>query len=118
METFQDTRLLNKVNEYGGLIKEYGNAYMDIVDNKIIIIRCKKLSINYIDTIEREFTIIKIDMENSIPEYYYEKIKYNFFNSFDSYFGPKFAENFANYDIYKKNAHQILLNIKNKINLV
>lgn len=118
METFKDTRLLNKVTEYGGLIEEYGNAYLDIIDNKIIIIRCAKMSNYYLDTFERKFTIIKIDMENSISKYNYDKILFHFRNSFDSYFGPKFAENFANYDIYKKNAQEILLNIKNNIKVV
>ena len=117
METFKDTRLLNKLTEYGGLIEEYGNAYMDIIDDKIIIIRCTKESINKINTFDKQFTIIKFDMENSIPKYYYDKIIFHFRNSFDSYFGPKFAENFANYDIYKKNAQEILSNIKNKIKI-
>ena len=112
METFKDTRLLNKVNEYGGLIEEYGNAYMDIIDNQTIIIRCAKESINKINTFDKEFIIFKIDMENTISKYYYDKIIIHFRNSFDSYFGPKFAENFANFDIYKKNAQEILLKIK------
>ena len=116
METFKDTRLLNKVTEYGGLIEEYGNAYMDIIDNQTIIIRCAKQSNYYINTFEKKFKIIEIDMENKIPKIYYDKILFHYRNSFNSYFGPKFAENFANYDIYKKNAQEILSDIKNKIN--
>lgn len=117
METFKDTRLLNKVNKYGGLIEEYGNAYMDIIDNHIIVIRCAKESINRINTFDKEFNIIKIDMENNIPKIYYDKIKIHFMNSFYSSFGPKFAENYANYDILKKNAQEMLSDIKKKINM-
>lgn len=116
METFKDTRLLTKVTKYGGFIEEYGNAYLDIIDNQIIIIRCAKESINHINTFEREFKIIEIDMENKIPKIYYDKILFHFRNSFNSWFGPKFAENFANYENYKKNAQEMLLDIKNHIN--
>ena len=117
METFKDTRLLNKVNEYGGLIESYGHAYMDIIDNHIIIIRCALDSIYKINTFEKEFIIIKFDIENSIPKIYLDKIIFNFFKSFYSFYGPKFSENFANYDIFKKNAQELLVNIKNQIKL-
>ena len=106
MKTYKDGRFLNKVNQYGGLIKEHGHAYMDIIDNHIIVIRCARESIRYLNTFEEEFTIIEIDMINDIPKNYYDQIIYNFRNSFFSYFGPKFAENFANYDIFKKNARE------------
>ncbi len=116
--TYRDGRYLNKVNEYGGLIKECGHAYMDIIDNRIIVIRSAKDSIRHLYTFEEEYTIIQFDMENSIPKEYCEEIINNFRKSFYSYFGPKFAENFANFDVFKRNALKLLSDIKKKIILI
>jgi hypothetical protein len=115
METYRDYRYLRKVTKYGGLIEDYGHAYMDIIDNHYIIIRCELESIEKLGTIETQFTFISFDMNNNIPKSYHDAIIYNFKNSFGSRFGSLYAENFANYDIFKKNALSFLTGIKDNI---
>lgn len=115
METYRDYRNLRKVNKYGGLIEEYGNAYMDIINNNHIRIRCELESIERLGTIEKQFDFISFDMYNDIPKPYLDSIIFNFKNSFGSRFGPLYAENFANYDVFKINALSFLTEIRDKL---
>jgi len=39
METFKDSRFLRQLNNHGGLIKNMGHIYIDIINNHYIIVR-------------------------------------------------------------------------------
>lgn len=112
METFKDTRFLRQLNKDGGLIKDMGHVYINIIDNHYIIVKSAKDSTNKLYEFEDEIIIMEFDIENDIPKKYYDEIIWNIKDSF----GSQYAYNFSNYDILKKNILKCFNNIKQKIN--
>jgi hypothetical protein len=74
--------------------------------NKLYTINKLELS-NIISNLKLEF-----DIENDIPKKYHDEILWNIKDSF----GSKYAYNFSNYDILKKNILKCFSNIKKRIN--
>jgi hypothetical protein len=111
MKTFKDGRYLRKINKYGGLEKEMGHLYIDIVDNHFIIVRSAINSTKHLYEFEDEIIHMEFDIENNIPKEYYDQIIWNIKDSF----GSQFAYNFSNYDIVIKNISEFFNRIKEKI---
>jgi hypothetical protein len=112
METFKDIRFLRQLNKYGGLIKDMGHIYIDIINNHYIIVRSAKDSIYHLYEYEDETIIMEIDIENNIPKKYHDEILWNIKDSF----GSQYAYNYSNYDILKINIFKCFHSIKKKIN--
>lgn len=108
METFKDSRFLRQLNNHGGLIKDMGHIYIDIINNHYIIVRSAKDSINHLYEYEDETIIMEIDIENNIPKKFHDEILWNIKDSF----GSQYAYNYSNYDILKINIFKYFHSIK------
>jgi len=92
---------------------DLGHAYIDIIDNHAIRLRCAKNSTSHLYELENHMNLLYLDMENDIPSKYYKDIEYNFLNGFNS----NTCYNYSMFGLFKNNAIIFLNNLKLKINL-
>jgi hypothetical protein len=92
--------------------KDLGHAYLYKNGTKLIIY-CAKDSIRHLYTLENRRTILVFDMENDIPNDYYDKIIEKFLrNGFYS----NTCYNYSMYNLFIQNAKQVFTFYKTLIN--
>ena len=93
---------------------DLGHAYLYKKDNILILYRGRD-STRHLNKLENIQNILTFDMEDEIPDNYYNKIIESFLlNGFDS----NTCYNYSMFDLFKKNAKHIFNSYKDRIKLL